>query len=193
MTAHPRTRRITFAALFAALMCVSAQLRVPLGPVPLTLQSFTACTAGYVLGPAGGVLAMVIYAVVGLAGLPVFASGGGIGYVLSPTFGYIPGFVACAAVTGHLAPLNRRGSTAAAWLVMAAGVLTIYIPGVLWLMVILRIIADAPVPAGDLLGIGLLIPLPGDLLASIPAAALSVRLRKKLVPEEHTLDQIAQS
>jgi len=184
------TRTLTLTALFAALMCVSAQLRLPLGPVPLTLQSFTACVAGYCLGPGAGVSSMLLYTAIGLSGLPVFAAGGGPGYILSPTFGYIVGFIACAAVTGFLARFNRRGSTVAAYLVMTAGLAGIYLPGVAWLAVIMHVFADAPAPVVTLLKAGVLLPLPGDLLTSVPAAVVSVRLRKKLAGQEHPVDHL---
>ena len=161
-------------------MAVSAFLRIPMGPVPLTMQSFAAVTAGYCLGAAGGAAATLLYTIVGLAGLPVFASGGGLAYVLSPTFGYIIGFTVCAAVTGFLARFNRRESIFMAYLIMLIGLAGIYIPGVLWLIVALHWIAEVPTPVVTLLKVGLFLPLIGDLITMLPAAALSIRLRKIL-------------
>lgn len=177
---HNRTHSLTRMALFAAVMSISAYLRIPMGPVPLTMQTFAALTAGYCLGPAGGAGATLLYTAVGLAGLPVFASGGGPAYVLSPTFGYIIGFTVGAAVTGFLARFNRQGSVLTAYLVMLVGLAGIYIPGILWLLVAMHWIADVPTSVVSLLKIGLLIPLIGDLITTLPAAALSVRLRKIL-------------
>ena len=151
-----------------------------MGPVPLTMQSFTALITGYCLGPGSGAAAMLLYTSVGLAGLPVFASGGGPAYILSPTFGYIIGFTVCAAVTGFLARFNKQESVITAYLFMLAGLVCIYIPGVLWLMAALHWIADVPASMANLLKIGLVIPLIGDLITTVPAAALSVRLRKIL-------------
>ena len=159
-------------------MSVSAYIKIPIGPVPLTMQSFAALTAGYCLGPAGGASAMLLYTAIGLAGLPVFASGGGPAYVLTPTFGYILGFTLSAAVTGFLARFNRRGSVVTAYFIMLTGLAGIYIPGVLWLIVSLHWIADVPSSVATILKIGIFIPLIGDLITTVPAAALSVRLRK---------------
>lgn len=175
-----RHRLLTRAALFAALMSVSAFIRIPLGPVPLTMQTFVALVAGYSLGPAAGAASMTLYVAVGLAGLPVFSTGGGPAYILSPTFGYLIGFIVSAAVTGSLARLNRRHSITIAYLLMLPGIAAIYIPGLLWLSVSLGWIADIPKSMSDILKMGLLIPLPGDLLTALPAAYLSVRLRKML-------------
>ncbi|MFC1528637.1 biotin transporter BioY [Candidatus Latescibacterota bacterium] len=149
-----------------------------MGPVPLTMQSFTALVTGYCLGHRSGSAAMLLYTAVGLAGLPVFASGGGPAYILSPTFGYIIGFTVCAAVTGFLARYNKHGSVIKAYLFMLGGIACIYIPGVLWLMTALHWIADVPASVANLLKIGFVIPLIGDLITAVPAAVLSVRFRK---------------
>lgn len=177
---HSRTRSLTLAALFAAVLAVSAYIRIPVGPVPLTLQTAAALIAGYSLGPAWGAAATLLYTAVGLAGLPVFASGGGPAYVLSPTFGYILGFTLCAVVTGLLARFNRRGGAVTAYFLMLAGIAAIYLPGVLWLIMSMRWLTDSPAGTGALLKIGLLVPLPGDLVTAVPAAVISVRLRKIL-------------
>ncbi len=171
-----KTADITRIALFAAIMAVSAYIRIPLGVVPLTLQSTAALLTGYILGPARGSLATLTYTVIGLAGLPVFSSGGGPAYVLSPTFGYIIGFTACAWITGFLARRNRSNSAVIAYLIMIVSLAGIYIPGVLWLVAAMRWIADAPPDVMSLLKAGLLVPFAGDLLTTIPAAAVAVRL-----------------
>jgi len=172
------TAAITRTALFAAVMAVSAYIRIPLGVVPLTLQSTAVLIAGYTLGPVQGAAAAILYTAVGLAGLPVFASGGGPAYVLSPTFGYILGFTVCAWMTGFLARFNRRNSTMTAYLIMVACLSGIYLPGVLWLIAAMHWIAAVPTPVMTLLKIGLLIPLIGDLITTIPAAVIAIRLRK---------------
>ena len=175
-----RTRSITLAALFAAILAVSAYIRIPIGPVPLTLQTSAALIAGYALGPAAGAAATLIYTAVGLAGLPVFTSGGGPAYILSPTFGYILGFTLCAVITGLIARVNRSGSAITAYILMLAGIAAIYIPGIIWLFMSMHWLSGASPDTGTLLKIGLIIPLPGDLVTAIPAAVISVRLRKIL-------------
>ena len=83
---------ITKTAIFAAIIAVSAYIRIPTGIIPLTFQSVAVTLTGYSLGNKYGPMATVLYAMVGLAGLPVFSSGGGPAYILSPTFGYINWF-----------------------------------------------------------------------------------------------------
>ena len=171
------TNTLTRIALFAALLALSAFIRIPAGPVPLTLQSTAALLCGYCLGPRQGAAAALLYTAVGLAGLPVFASGGGPAYLLSPTFGYILGFTFCAAVTGALAPLNRRGSAFSAYLIMLAGLAALYLPGLAWLYLMLRHLSGAPANIAAILQAGLFIPFAGDLVKTVPAAVIGPRIR----------------
>ena len=80
------------AAVMTALLCVSAQLSIPLGPVPFTLQLLVCLLLPFLLSPCAGGAAMLLYIALGLFGLPVFAGGGaGLGYVLRPSFGFVLG------------------------------------------------------------------------------------------------------
>lgn len=175
---NSRTVNITQSALFAALISLSAAIRIPIGPVPLTCQTVSVLVTGYYLGPVYGAFATLLYTAVGLAGLPVFASGGGPAYVLSPTFGYIIGFTLCAFITGYLARFNPRKSVGHAYLIMLAGLPGIYIPGILWLSVALNWIGDVPISMSVILRTGLLLPLTFDLITIVPAAFIAVRLTK---------------
>jgi len=100
------TRELTITGLFAALIIIGAFLKIDI-PLPLytmhfTLQWFFVMMAGFLLGSRLGGLSVVVYLLLGLCGLPVFASGGGIGYILRPTFGFLLGFVFAAYVIGYM-------------------------------------------------------------------------------------------
>ena len=96
------TREMTLCALFTVLTAVGAFIKVPVPVVPFTLQLLFTMMAGLLLGGRLGALSVGIYAVLGLAGLPVFAEGGGFWYILKPSFGYILGFIAGSYVTGRM-------------------------------------------------------------------------------------------
>ncbi len=99
-----QTRELTFTALFAALIVIGAFLKIDI-PLPLytmhfTLQWFFVLMAGFLLGSKQGSLSVIVYLLLGLCGLPVFAAGGGMGYILRPTFGFLLGFVFAAYLIG---------------------------------------------------------------------------------------------
>lgn len=97
------TRELVLAALFAAATAVLAYVRIPipLGPVPITGQSFGFMLAGMLLGPGLGAMSIFVYVLMGVIGLPVFSGGtAGIGILLGPTGGYLWGGIAGAWVAG---------------------------------------------------------------------------------------------
>ena len=91
-----------WAGLAAAMLAVSAFIRIPMYPVPLTMQMFVVFLIPLVFGSRIAFYGFAAYIIMGLAGLPVFAGGGGIGYVLMPSFGYIIGYLVSAIPAGFV-------------------------------------------------------------------------------------------
>lgn len=92
---------LVFVALFAAVMTVCAQIQIPFGEVPFTLQTLGVFIASSLLGWKRGTLSVIVYVLLGLAGVPVFAGfSGGIGVLFGPTGGYIIGFIFTALIVG---------------------------------------------------------------------------------------------
>ncbi|MGA0932714.1 MAG: biotin transporter BioY [Candidatus Nanopelagicales bacterium] len=117
----------------AAFVGLAAQIAIPLPftPVPLTLQTFAVLLAGAALGSLRGIMAMSLYAVAGMVGVPWFAEGSS-GFALA-SFGYILGFIVAAGIVGRIA---EHGATLSAWRtagLMIIGNLAIYSIGVTWL------------------------------------------------------------
>jgi len=91
-------------AIFTAFVAICAQIAIPLGPVPQTLQTWGIMLAGLVLGAKHGTMAIIVYVLLGAAGAPVFAAfNGGIAHIVGPSGGFILSFPIIAAIVG-LAP-----------------------------------------------------------------------------------------
>jgi biotin transporter BioY len=118
---------------FAILTGICAKLKVEIGVVPITMQTFAVLLSGALLGAKRGVISQVIYLLMGLAGLPWFSRGGGMAYIFSPTFGYIVGFVFAAFLIGWLVEKGFDRKIKTAILAMFIGNIVIYIPGIFWL------------------------------------------------------------
>lgn len=86
--------------IFTALTIAGSYIRLPLPNVPVTLQTLIVLMSGNLLGARFGALSQLIYLSIGLVGVPVFAYGGGLGYVFQPTFGYLLSFPFCAMIVG---------------------------------------------------------------------------------------------
>lgn len=82
-----------YIGLAAALIAVSAFIRIPTQPVALTMQVFIIFLVPILFGTKVAFFGFLLYLGLGFIGLPIFSSGGGIGYVLMPTFGYLLGFL----------------------------------------------------------------------------------------------------
>ncbi len=152
-------RQVAAVVGFAVLVALGARLSVPLLPVPMTLQVPFVLLAGAFLGARRGASSMALYLGAGALGLPVFAAGGGLPYLLGPTGGYLVGFLPAAALVGLLTHGRRRFLRLV--LAMTAGMLVLHALGALHLMLISgRSLAAAleagllPFVLGDLLKIG---------------------------------------
>ncbi|MBQ7221233.1 MAG: biotin transporter BioY [Synergistaceae bacterium] len=170
--------------MFAALIAVGAFIKIPVPVVPFTLQFFFTTTAGLFLGGKYGACSVMIYVCLGLAGLPVFASGGGISYVLQPSFGYLPGFALGAYVTGRIAestitPSYRRLLTA-----NFAGLLIVYAVGMMYYALISNLYLGTPIGLWPLFLYRFILAVPGDIVLCIAGAALA-KILLPVIKERH--------
>ena len=126
-------RNIVLVVGGAVLVGLTAQVAFPLPftPVPVTLQTLTVLLAGAALGPIRGGLSMLLYLLVGVAGVPWFSEQES-GWQLA-TFGYIIGFVVAATLVGALARRGADRTVLGAAFLMILGNLVIYVIGVAWL------------------------------------------------------------
>lgn len=151
---------------FSLLMALSAQLVIPIGPVPFTGQTFVVLLTGALLGSRLGAITMIVYLVEGASGLPFFYGGsGGVAHLLGPTGGYLVAFPAAAFITGAFAEhdWDRRFATAVA--AMAIGSLVITLSGWTWL----AIVTNTSMPVVFTTTVSKLIP--GDIIKILLAAA----------------------
>jgi biotin transport system substrate-specific component len=92
------------------LLAVAARVNIPLIPVPASFATLAVAVLAAAFGWRIGTATVLAYIVEGLSGLPVFSAGGGIGYLASPTFGFIVGYLPMAALIGLAADsgLSRK-------------------------------------------------------------------------------------
>lgn len=163
-------------SLFAALIAAGAFIKVPVPVVPFTLQFLFTTLAGILLGGKYGGLSVLCYIALGLIGLPIFAGGGGIAYVLQPTFGYLIGFCVGTYVTGVIA--NRVPAPSVKRLVAAnfAGLLIVYTFGMVYYWLIYQFYIGTGIGFWTLLLYCFVLAVPGDLVLCVVAAMLGKRL-----------------
>lgn len=178
-----KTKDLAYAAVFTAVIAASAILTrfIPVALVPYSLQSMLVFLAGGVLSRRAAALSIMAYILLGLVGVPVFASPpyGGPGYFLVPTFGFLLGFVLIAWTVALC--LERWGNTLTAHVMsVIAGIAVMYLIGLPYLFIILKFYLGQAVDVGYIIKIGF-IPFIGlDLIKASIAAFISYRVRKSM-------------
>ena len=129
------------------------------------------------LGPRLGAVSVGIYLAVGLVGIPVFAAGGGPAYLIRPTFGFLLGFLFAAWLAGKISRMGRRTSLARNICAAVVGMGAYYLSGILYFYFISNYVISMPVTWALVLVNCFILTASGDLVLSILAAMLAVRLR----------------
>lgn len=170
-----KTRNIFTVALFSALTAIGAYIFIPLpfSEVPITLQTMFTYLAGAILGGYLGALSQLIYILIGVAGIPIFARGGSsISVLFGPSGGYLIGFIIAAFVIGELRKIKRG----VVWLCicMVVGTIIIYILGIIQLM------NWAKIDLNQALVLGVLPFIFGDVIKILIATYITHRVEKIL-------------
>ena len=116
------------------LLTISAKIKIPFYPVPMTMQTFVVLMLGISLGPKLGVAAVVLYLLEGIVGIPVFSNspekGVGLIYFTGPTMGYLIGFIFACFLCGHF---KMNTNLVLIFIRLIISVSVIYLLGILWL------------------------------------------------------------
>jgi len=160
---HSQYGRFILASFFTGLTAVGAFLRIPFPVVPVTLQVLVVLLSGFIIGPKPAFMAQAAYIILGLAGVPVFTGGGGISYILSPTFGYLLAYMP------------------ASW---AVGLALIYLIGASVLYINLNYLAGKPVTLTETVRIGIYPFIVPDLLKGAAAVLFALKIRRHVWRKE---------
>jgi biotin transport system substrate-specific component len=154
-------------ALFGTLLlAISSKVQVPFWPVPMTMQTFIIFLIGMTYGVRLSFVTVALYLLQGAAGLPVFASGGGIAYLMGPTAGYLYGMLFASVAISYLANLGFSKTYFKATLSLLIGSIMIFLIGIIYLGLIIGY--EKAIVAG--------------LLPFIPSELFKIALAVSLIP-----------
>lgn len=177
-TSKVRVRELILCSLFAALIAAGAFIKIPIPVVPFTLQFLFTTLPGLLLGPVWGLVSVCVYLALGLIGIPIFAQGGGFGYVLQPSFGYLIGFAAGTFLTGFIANRVPAPSYKRLFAACFSGLGVVYLFGMAYYWIISNFYLGTPIGLWPLFLWCFLLAVPGDIALCI----LSALLGKRLIP-----------
>ena len=176
------TLELVLCGLFTALTAVGAFIQIPVpGMDYFTLQFFFVLMAGMLLGSKLGTFSVAAYVFIGLVGVPIFAAGGGITYVLRPSFGYLLGFILTAFVTGKLVEILKVEGLKKYLIAAFAGLVVCYLLGLTYKYFMLNLYIGEKTPVWLVLLDCFPLDLPGDVLLSVLASLCGKRLKPELL------------
>lgn len=180
-------KSIVRAGVFAALIAVVTIMFRYVQPflVPFSLQPVVVMLAGCLLAPAEALLALTIYILIGLMGVPVFSSPpyAGIAYLLKPSFGFLIGFIPAAGLMSWFLR-HRRRNFGMLLTVCVGGIVVYYLVGLPYLYAVLTYYLHQPAGLLKVLEIGLLPFIGFDLLKAVLAAWLAREISRRLQPDQ---------
>ena len=175
------TRDMILVSLFTALTAVGAFLSIPIGSVPITLQSMFTILSGLILGPKLGSLSQLIYVLLGLAGVKIFAGfSGGPQTVFSPSFGFLIEFIFASYIIGLIANTKDGVNFKRIFLAALVGTAVIYAFGVPYMYLIFNKVLLKEMSFLTALKVGCIMFLPGDLLKCFASSYVAMKVVPKV-------------
>ena len=171
-----KSQDLIMCSLFVALIVVGAFIKIPVPVVPFTLQLLFTMMAGLLLGGKLGALSVCVYILMGLLGLPVFAEGGGLAYILKPSFGYIIGFAVASYVTGIIANKVSNPSYKRLFAANFIGLGIVYLFGMVYYYLMSNFYLGNPIGLWPLFLYCFILAVPGDIVLCVLGAFLGKRM-----------------
>jgi biotin transport system substrate-specific component len=173
-------RNMVLTGLFAALLSISSQIYIPIGPVPHTLQLIFVLLAGIMLGSRWGSASVAVWISLGVFGLPVFAQGkAGAAVLFGPTGGFLVGFMICAWLVGRLTE-GKQIRYIRTLFIMLGSLALVYLIGLAGLMASFTYFLHKPMTWEKAAALSVLPFMPFDIVKAVCAAYLGVRIRNVL-------------
>lgn len=168
-------------AISLAIIIVASKINIQIGPIPLTLQTFSVFIVSLLLGSFKAFIVFLVYIILGLIGIPVFSSGGGIAYIYMPSFGFIIGFLVSAPIIGIASKSNKFYLK---YILSMVGLLIINVCGVSFMYIIFNYYKGVNKDLLNILQIGVLPFIIKDIFTVILSCIIYSRLKVIIYKEE---------
>jgi len=174
--------RVFYISIFTFMTAASAFIKIPMYPVPITLQTLFVLLAANILGKKDGIISQLLYLTVGLSGMPIFANGGGPNYIFQPSFGYLIGFVPAVYFTGIMVEkIDYKNYKEAFILLLTSnliGLAIIYIFGLSYLYICINFLIKNSITIYQVIFSGFIIFIPGVIIKLFAASFITIWFKK---------------
>ena len=170
---------LILSGLFTALTALGAWLKIPFYPVPLTLQTLFTMLAGSLLAPQYAAVSQIVYLLLGLIGFPIFANGGGLGYIFQPTFGYLLSLPVAAFFISLMLSIKKTDNILYLFAINFFSVIIILLFGALWLYFSINFFLHKTFTMQNALYSGVFLFLPGGLIKALMATVIAKALANR--------------
>lgn len=171
------TKGMAYCGMFVVLITIGTYIKIPIPVLPFTLQFLFTMLAGTLLGSRLGARSVAIYTILGLIGVPVFSEGGGLFYIMKPSFGYIIGFIVSTYLIGIISEKWRMQGIVKYLVANFVGLVVVYSIGMIYYYIICNYIIDNPIGVASLFLYCFVLAVPGDVVLCILAAIITPRVK----------------
>ena len=168
--------KIIISPIFTILIAIGAFIKIPLPYVPFSLQFLFVNLSGIFLGYTFGSYSILLYIILGLIGFPIFSKGGGIGYILQPTFGYIIGFLVSTFLIGKIT-IKIKSSFINHFIISLLKLCIVYFIGVLYYYLISNFYLITTKGIIWIILYGIVIFIPGDIIICFISSFIAVKYK----------------
>ena len=168
-----KLKDLVMMALMLAFMVVASKISIPIGVIPLTLQTFAVFIISLVLGKKSCII-FILYLLIGLTGLPVFSTCGGIEYIYMPSFGFIIGFIPASFIIGIS---SNKEKFYIKYILSIIGLLIINVFGVAYMYFIFKYHMGAEKDIIYILNVGVVPFIAKDIFTAILSCIIYSRIR----------------
>lgn len=173
-----KTKNIIQISLAIALISIGALVKIPINLLPITLQPFMVYIIAFSLNKKKSVTAIILYTVLGLIGIPIFANGGGIGYIFQPSFGFVLGFILVMVISGIILEHVKVKKVSTYIITGLICEVFLYIVGLAYMYLILKYHMHVDKSVISLIYLYCLPYLPCDIISIVVASIVTNRIKR---------------
>lgn len=172
-----KTKDVTRCAFALVCLIIASKITIPISFIPITLQTLAVILLALLLNKQQMIMVFTTYLLAGLCGLPIFANGGGISYILQPSFGFLLSFPIAAYLLQYVKTKFKLVTLPSIFLVSLLSLLLIYAIGCIYMYGVFHLVMQLDKGITEILAIGVFPFVLNDVISAFIACVIAKRLK----------------